>query len=261
MNYYIYQNPEDKRKLKLKQQIASKLESIVTDPTQADLILVLGGDGTMIDAIHDLYQYNKPFFGVNCGTLGFMLNDIRRVKQIPASFEQIELITEPFLEADITSTTGHTWNNQLAVNDILVSEDVRNFPKFTISRGNKRLTQIKASGLVISSALGSTGYWANGMGTMIPTGNNNIWFMSVLWRPFSYKIANGIVPYEVDINYRFPVDAHIDGVQDSYRDVEHIVVKNSDKTFTLGFAKSDEHTSVFHNKRLKLFTEKLQRTL
>ena len=174
MNYYIYQNPEDKRKLKLKQQIASKLESIVTDPTQADLILVLGGDGTMIDAIHDLYQYNKPFFGVNCGTLVFMLNDIRRVKQIPASFEQIELITEPFLEADITSTTGHTWNNQLAVNDILVSEDVRNFPKFTISRGNKRLTQIKASGLVISSALGSTGYWANGMGTMIPTGNNNI---------------------------------------------------------------------------------------
>lgn len=261
MKYYIYQNPEDHRKLKLKQQIASKLTTIVTDPTQADLILVLGGDGTMIDAIHDLYQHNKPFFGVNCGTLGFMLNDIRRVKQIPASFKEIELVTEPFLEADITSTSGHVWKNQLAVNDILVSEDIRNFPKFTISRNSKRLTQIKASSLVISSALWSTGYRANGMGTMIPTGSDNIGFMSVLWRPFSYKIAKWNIPCEVDIAYRYPVDAHIDGAQNAYRDVEHISIKNSLEKFTLWFAKSDEDTSVFHNKRLKLFTEKLQRTL
>lgn len=139
MKYYIYQNPNDPRKAKLKSEIISKLQTIVTDPTQADLILVLGGDGTMIDAIHELHHLHQPFFGVNCGTLGFMLNDIRWVKQIPQDYHEIELITEPFLEADIVHISPKTHEqvvakSVLAVNDILVSEDIRNFPTFHIAR-------------------------------------------------------------------------------------------------------------------------------
>ena len=69
MNYYIFQNPNDLRNQEFKNDINIKLKNIVTDPTQADLIIVLGGDGTMLDAIHQLHHHQKTFFGVNCGTL------------------------------------------------------------------------------------------------------------------------------------------------------------------------------------------------
>jgi NAD kinase len=69
MNYYIFQNSNDLRNKEFKNDIKTKLKNIVTDPTQADLIIVLGGDGTMLDAIHQLHHHQKLFFGVNCGTL------------------------------------------------------------------------------------------------------------------------------------------------------------------------------------------------
>jgi NAD+ kinase len=69
MRYYIYHNPENTRKQELQQEILTRLSEVVTDPTQAELIIVLGGDGSMIRAVQELKQYNIPFFGVNCGTL------------------------------------------------------------------------------------------------------------------------------------------------------------------------------------------------
>ena len=62
MNYYIFQNPDDTRKQELKKEITENLQNIVTDPIQADLIIVLGGDGTMLDAIHKLHNYDQLWY-------------------------------------------------------------------------------------------------------------------------------------------------------------------------------------------------------
>ena len=45
------------------------------DPEKSDVILVLGGDGFMLHSVHTYQHLHKPFYGMNCGSVGFLLND------------------------------------------------------------------------------------------------------------------------------------------------------------------------------------------
>jgi NAD kinase len=265
MNYYLYQNPEDPRKAELKEQITNKLENIVTDPAKADLILVLWGDGTLLYAIRELYQHKKPFFGVNCGTLWFMLNDITDVAQIPTSFDEMELITEPFLEADIRyipewKTESIIKESILAVNDILLCENnLMDMPTFVVKEWSNVVTQFRGSAVLISSALGSTGTRASLHGPMLPTGNNNIWCMGIAAAPYFYDTFDWDISHEISI-YKQMTTAHIDGKEKMVLpNVDKIIVRISKEDFTLWFLAPRRNSSVFHNKRLKLFSEKVPR--
>ena len=42
----------------------------------SNVIIVCGGDGFMLRAIQKFYRFSKPFFGINCGTIGFLMNQI-----------------------------------------------------------------------------------------------------------------------------------------------------------------------------------------
>ena len=48
----------------------------------ADVIVVCGGDGYMLHAIKKYYKFNKPFYGINCGSFGFLMNKINSDKLI-----------------------------------------------------------------------------------------------------------------------------------------------------------------------------------
>lgn len=72
MLYNLYQDsrdPKDPKKLELKQQIESKFATTVVESTKFAANMVLGGDGKMVDGIHELHELKIPFFGVNCGTV------------------------------------------------------------------------------------------------------------------------------------------------------------------------------------------------
>ena len=46
-----------------------------TRPEDADILVVLGGDGFMLRTLHTYQSLNKPVYGINCGTVGFLMND------------------------------------------------------------------------------------------------------------------------------------------------------------------------------------------
>ena len=46
------------------------------DVEKADALIVLGGDGFMLHSLHQYLQYNIPFYGMNCGSVGFLLNEL-----------------------------------------------------------------------------------------------------------------------------------------------------------------------------------------
>lgn len=252
MNYYIFQNPNDLRKKELKEQINKNLPNIVMNPTQADLIIVLWWDGTMLDAIHKLHDHNKPFFWVNCGTKWFLLNEINNVNQIPIQLNQIETITEPFINIEVTNTTGEIYNAQ-AINDILISKGDRS-ERIDISINDKHI--FKWSGLLFSSPIWSTGTWINEWWAILPVGNRMIgvkWFSS---KPFDRKIDNTGQKIITEMESRTPITTYIDGSHEEIQNTKSIVLQCSKRLFTLWFTRLDNGSN-FENKRMQLYAEKL----
>ncbi|MEM8681555.1 MAG: NAD(+)/NADH kinase, partial [Planctomycetota bacterium] len=47
------------------------------EPSEADVILALGGDGLMLHALHRNLEWKKPLYGLNCGTVGFLMNELK----------------------------------------------------------------------------------------------------------------------------------------------------------------------------------------
>ncbi|AKH32717.1 hypothetical protein XF24_00376 [candidate division SR1 bacterium Aalborg_AAW-1] len=255
MNYYIYEHENDVRNSELKQQIHQKLYHIVTEPTQADLIIVLGGDGTMLDAIHELHSYNIPFFGVNCGTLGFLLNAIRSPEEIPHHLEELEYITEPLLQATVTTKDDRVSTIQ-AINDFVIAKlDRKEWISMKLSKGDKEKA-IQGSGLLITSAIGSTGTWANERGLMLPTGNNLIGIMGLSTGPFSTLVTKHDKDISISLESRRPIHLDIDTNRMTVENIKKVDIGLSPKTYQLAFL-SKAGTSHFHNKRLELFTKKM----
>ena len=61
-----------KKSQELKKKLLKKYKNI--NPTQADVIIVAGGDGYMLNSLKRYVKFKKPFYGINCGTFGFLLN-------------------------------------------------------------------------------------------------------------------------------------------------------------------------------------------
>lgn len=131
-----------------------------------DLILVIGGDGTMIRAIENLLILKTPFLGINIGKLGFLTDiDVESiVLELPKIFKG-EYVDEkrPLLEV----TTSKNFN-KAAVNEIVFhSGKIAQMMSFSIYQGDNLISKHKSDGVIVSSATGSTGYLFSGGGPII----------------------------------------------------------------------------------------------
>ena len=85
--------------------------------SKADLILVLGGDGTMIGSIRNLYSLNVPFLGINSGTVGFLtdlsLSKIDKLKDILSGSYLME--NRPIYETYINNRKKEIFLNEVVI--------------------------------------------------------------------------------------------------------------------------------------------------
>ena len=65
-----------KSSLKIKNFLIKKIQT--TSLKKSNIIIVLGGDGFMLQTLKKLYKFKKPFYGINCGTYGFLMNTFSR---------------------------------------------------------------------------------------------------------------------------------------------------------------------------------------
>lgn len=93
--------------------------TIAISPQKADYLLIGGGDGFMLDMLKKYAHYNKPFFGVNCGTLRFLLNPLSSPTQLPMKADDMIHIPVSGMDVSVMTTSGekHTVH---CFNDIMV---------------------------------------------------------------------------------------------------------------------------------------------
>jgi NAD+ kinase len=72
MNKYHFIFDKTKRSKKVKKIVSRKYNNFSLK--KSNVIIVAGGDGLMLKTIKKYFRYNKPFYGINCGSVGFLMN-------------------------------------------------------------------------------------------------------------------------------------------------------------------------------------------
>ena len=140
---------------------------------QPDLVIVLGGDGTMLRAARDFMFVSVPLLGVNLGSLGY-LTEVEVENVIPALDKvlngEYEIEERMMLEGTFVKA-GHEAGHVRALNDISVLKaDPFRAIGFDISVNGKFLKDYSADGVIVSSPTGSTGYNLSAGGPIVEPG-------------------------------------------------------------------------------------------
>jgi len=125
-------------------------------PNKCDVILVAGGDGYMLKTLKRYYKYQKPFYGVNCGSYGFLMNNYN-LKNL---FEKIKKSKQTIINPLILKTKiKNVTKKIIAINEISLFRQSRQTASLSLKIGKKMiLKNLIGDGVMVSTPAGSTAY-------------------------------------------------------------------------------------------------------
>lgn len=137
---------------------------------ESDLVIVLGGDGTLLSAARRIYPRKVPILGVNFGGLGF-LADVQVEDMIP-SIERVlagdcRSETRILLRASILDPSGKTRDRVHAMNDVAIHEVGHRLLTLSPRIGASAMGDVKADGLIVATPTGSTAYSLSAGGPIV----------------------------------------------------------------------------------------------
>ena len=137
------------------------LEDKPTEPIQADLAVVLGGDGTILNAARWLSASDIPVLGVNLGKLGFLAEfSVSEVKQYwpDISAQKCRLLQRMTLDCELLTGGSESFSHP-GINDVIITagEPFRMI-ELTMHLGQSEVGRLAGDGLIISTPTGSTAY-------------------------------------------------------------------------------------------------------
>ena len=137
----------------------------------ADVIVVLGGDGTMLRALHTFTGVNLPIFGLNLGTLGFLLNEYKH-KNLIERIENANSYKIHPLHMKATDIHGKV-HEQIAYNEVALLRETHSSAKIMVFVNDEvRMPLLVCDGIMVSTAVGSTAYNSSAAGPIIPLSAN-----------------------------------------------------------------------------------------
>jgi len=146
---------------KTKKLVNTKLKIIKSyknyNPEKADVIIVLGGDGFMLQVLKKYKKYNKPFYGINGGSYGFLMNKYK-IKNIINNIKKSKPITISPLEMRVV-TKNNKKRTAIAINEVSLLRQSRQTSSLVIAIGKKTLIKkLTCDGVLVSTPAGSTAY-------------------------------------------------------------------------------------------------------
>ena len=197
----------------------------------ADVIVVLGGDGFMLEAIKSHMSHNLPLFGLNYGSIGFLMNASNKDDLIKRINLSQSIVIAP-LSMKVKSFDGNS-HEAIAINEVSLLRETHQASKIKISIDDKvRLDELICDGILISTPSGSTAYNLSAHGPILPI-NADVLALTPIsaFRPRRWKGAilnnRSEVRFEVIDGKKRPVSAVADSTE--FRDIESVTVKQDNK--------------------------------
>jgi NAD+ kinase len=136
-------------------------------PDQADAIVALGGDGLMLQTLHRHMTDRIPIFGMNRGSVGFLMNEFRE-DDLSGRLARAEISCIHPL-AMVAQTGGGEVHEELAINEVSLFRQTHQAAKLTISVDDKmRMSELICDGVLVSTPAGSTAYNLSAYGPILP---------------------------------------------------------------------------------------------
>ena len=140
-------------------------------PEEADVIIALGGDGFMLETQHRFLNHGKPIYGMNRGTVGFLMNEYH-INGLAERLETAHSSELHPLRMKAESSYG-VIQEALAINEVSLLRQTRQAAKICINvDGVKRVPELICDGVLVSTPAGSTAYNLSAHGPIIPLGSN-----------------------------------------------------------------------------------------
>jgi NAD+ kinase len=208
------------------------------EPEMADVIVALGGDGFMLQTLHDYMSRGVPIFGMNLGSVGFLMNEFA-VDDLPARVAAAEAVTVHPLRMYATTADGVT-TQAPAINEVSLLRQTRQTAKIEITiDGVRRMTELTCDGVLVATPAGSTAYNLSAFGPIIPMGAGVLALTAIsAFRPRRWRGA--LLPHDAVVEFTIlepdkrPVSAVADNSE--VRHVTHVRVREDrDVSLTLLF--------------------------
>ena len=218
-----------KNSLKIKSSLEKKIQSVSL--TKSKLIVVIGGDGFMLQTLKKFYKLKKPFYGVNSGHYGFLMNRFSN-KNFFKNLTSAQLIQIHPLEMKV-----RTKNNQLkksiAINEVSILRQSRQAASLLIkSRSKQIIKKLISDGVLISTPAGSTAYNLSVHGPILSLNSKKLSIVPISpFRPRRWKgkivsDKSNIIIKNLNPSKR-PISAVADNIE--YRNAKTISIKTIKK--------------------------------
>ncbi|MDE1906111.1 MAG: NAD kinase [Rhodospirillales bacterium] len=138
---------------------------------KASVIVALGGDGLMLECLHQVLGSSMPVYGMNCGSVGFMMNEYHE-DDLPFRINQaLPSVLHP-LRMHAVTAQGIV-EEAVALNEVSLLREGRQAAKIRITVDHReRLSELICDGVLISTPAGSTAYNSSAHGTIVPVSAN-----------------------------------------------------------------------------------------
>lgn len=140
--------------------------------------LVLGGDGTLLGAIHSLLEYDPVFTGINIGSLGYLtaakLTDAEELLRAISS-KTLSVSSRPLISATVRDRSGGEKNiGRLALNEIVISRSSGRMAHISLKLNGLDVMSYACDGLIAATPTGSTAYSLSAGGPLVMPGTRAI---------------------------------------------------------------------------------------
>ena len=155
MNKFCFIIDNEKKNNKLKKSLFNKYKNYSSKACK--VIIVLGGDGFMLQTLKKYQKYNKPFYGINRGSFGFLMNKYK-TPNINKIVSEAKLLTISPLQMKALTKSGKFFT-AIAINEVSLLRQTKQTASLQVKNGKKILiNKLICDGILISTPAGSTAY-------------------------------------------------------------------------------------------------------
>lgn len=241
---------------KYETELSGYAEPLSCVPEDLELIIVIGGDGSVLDASRLAIEKELPILGVNLGKLGYLAEiDVDNIDMLNRLFTGDYAVEDKMLLEVSRVSGGEVFTSErLAVNDIIISHDTfLGIADFKLEKSDGECVRYRADGMIFSTPVGSTAYSLSAGGPIVAHGINSIlvtpiaphsfFNRSIIFSPSDrLKIKNSAeTELKISVDGRLFSSLHKD---------EECIVRTSEKSLKmLSFNQNNNFSALFKKMR------------
>jgi len=212
-----------------------------SNPEEADIIVPIGGDGILLKSLHDFNHLNKSFFGINYGSVGFLMNSANKNNLENTIINSRSTELRP-LKMRAKDDSDNSYES-IAYNEVSLMRQSHQASKLEIKINEvTRMNELICDGVLLSTSAGSTAYNLSAHGSILPLDSKLLALTPIsAFRPRRWRGAllseSNIIKINV-LNFRErQVSVTADNIE--FRNIKEVTIQSSyDKTCKILFDKN-----------------------